>query len=55
MSDQAKGAGPAGSAGPSAADDAEPHPKGTLLLGVLFLILLAGMWFAMYVTLIGRS
>ncbi len=38
---------------PAAGD--EPHPKGTLLLSVVFLVALAGAWLLMYVTLLERS
>lgn len=31
----------------------EEHPKGTMLLSLLFLMLLVGMWFSIYFMLIG--
>lgn len=48
---------------PAGADDAdavpatedEHHPKGTLLLSVVFLVVLAGAWLLMYITLLERS
>lgn len=33
----------------------EPHPKGTFLLSIVFLLVLAGAWLLMYITLIERS
>lgn len=35
--------------------EAEPHPKGTLLLGGLFVLLMAAMWIFAYFTMIVRS
>jgi hypothetical protein len=36
-------------------EDREPHPRGTLLLGLIFLVLLAGAWLLMYFTLLSRG
>lgn len=44
-----------GPADPTPEEDREPHPRGTLLLGVLFLILLAAAWLVMYFTLLSRG
>ena len=43
---------------PVAADDhdePEGHPKGTLVLGALFILLMAATWLYAYFTLIARS
>ena len=52
--DEVEGA-PGTPAEAEAGDEAEPHPKGTLLLGVVFLLVLSGAWLLMYFTLIERS
>ncbi len=36
-------------------DEVESHPKGALLLGALFVVLLAATWLYSYFTLITRS
>lgn len=36
-------------------DDPEGHPKGALLLGALFIVLMAATWLYAYATLIARS
>lgn len=42
---------------PEGADDADPegHPKGTLVLSALFIVLMAGTWLFAYFTMIVRS
>lgn len=35
-------------------EDEEDHPLGTLFLLMIFITVLAGMWGAMYLTLLGR-
>ena len=42
---------------PSGHADAEPegHPKGTLVLGGLFLLLMLATWWFAYLTMIARS
>ena len=36
-------------------DEPEGHPKGTLLLGALFIVLMAATWLDAYFPLIARS
>ncbi|MCB1005036.1 MAG: hypothetical protein KDB35_12710 [Acidimicrobiales bacterium] len=36
-------------------DEPEGHPKGTLLLGALFILLMAATWWFAYLTMIARS
>jgi len=49
--DTAPGADAPGQADP----DAEGHPKGTLLLAGLFLVLMLATWWFAYLTMIARS
>ncbi len=35
--------------------DPEGHPKGTLVLSALFIVLMAGTWLFAYFTMIARS
>ena len=39
--------------GPAPEDD--EHPRGTFFLTLVFLLMIAGAWFWMYATLIGRT
>jgi hypothetical protein len=39
---------------PEEGGEGEDHPLGTLFLLMIFITVLAGMWGAMYLTLLGR-
>lgn len=46
---------PTGAASAATTHDEEGHPRGTLLLMLLFLVMIVAMWGYMYLLLLGRG